>query len=424
MAVVRISDVMGKAISTSVLSKGVGAVYQVLSLPLIMSLLSEKQFGYFGVIVSLLGWVTLLQGGIGPSVTRLYVREAAMPVKRRLESATLGVVFIYGIAILTVELLLLTFGIIPADLGSEILVTTILILLTLLFSIADSVRLGLHQQHINNLLMALSHIGVLGGLYVLTASEQVSSYSLLLVLIVIYTPPLVFKVINSYAIFHDHNKWPRLISYGKNRWIYKIVAGMIGSVILIQVSSALMKTVSSVYWLNIDVTEAGRLEVLYRLLTILGTFYPMIQIPLWPLLANARRMNEQDSLTKARLYLYVGFFIYSLVLFGVIVGFGQEIIGFWLGKDSYFSIDELLAIGLYFLGISIGQAAIILMMGREDFITISKALFGEVLLYTLLVIGIFSLGYSMNLSEMILILFVLRVAVSIFLIRKESKSNV
>ncbi len=424
MAVVRISDVMGKAISTSVLSKGVGALYQILSLPLIMSLLSEKQFGYFGVIVSLLGWVTLLQGGIGPSVTRLYVREAAISVKRRLESATLGVVFIYGIAILIVELLLLAIGVIPAALGLEVLVTTILILLTLLFSIADSVRLGLHQQHINNLLMALSHIGVLGGLYVLTASEQVSSYSLLLVLIVIYTPPLVFKVINSYAIFHDHNKWPRLVSYGKNRWIYKIVAGMIGSVILIQVSSALMKTVSSVYWLNIDVTEAGRLEVLYRLLTILGTFYPMIQIPLWPLLANARRMNEQDSLAKARLYLYVGFFIYSLVSFGVIVGFGQEIIGLWLGEDSYFSIDELLSIGLYFMGISIGQAAIILMMGREDFTTISKILFGEVVLYSLFVIGIFSSNYSLNLSEMILIMFILRVAVSIFLIRKESRSNV
>lgn len=424
MAVVRISDVMGKAISTSVLSKGVGAVYQILSLPLIMSLLSEKQFGYFGVIASLLGWVTLLQGGIGPSVTRLYVREAAMPVKRRLESATLGVVFIYGIAILIVELLLLTIGIIPADLGSEVLVTTILILLTLLFSIADSVRLGLHQQHINNLLMALSHIGVLAGLYVLTVSEQVDSYSLLLVLIIIYSPPLVFKVINSYAIFNDQNKWPRLISYSKNRWIYKIVTAMIGSVILIQVSSALMKTVSSVYWLNVDVTEAGRLEVLYRLLTILGTFYPMIQIPLWPLLANARRMNEQDSLAKARLYLYVGFFLYSLVSFGVIVGFGQEIIGLWLGKASYFSVDELLSIGLYFLGISIGQAAIILMMGREDFTTISKILFGEVVLYALLVICIFSFNYSINLSEMILIMFVLRIAVSIFLVRKESGSNV
>lgn len=424
MAVVRISDVMGKAISTSVLSKGVGALYQILSLPLIMSLLSEKQFGYFGVIVSLLGWVTLLQGGIGPSVTRLYVREAAIPVKRRLESATLGVVFIYGIAILIVELLLLAIGVIPAALGLEVLVTTILILITLLFSIADSVRLGLHQQHINNLLMALSHIGVLAGLYVLTASEQVESYSLLLVLIIIYTPPLVFKVVNSYAIFHDHNKWPKLISYSKNRWIYKIVTAMIGSVILIQVSSALMKTVSSVYWLNIDVTEAGRLEVLYRLLTILGTFYPMIQVPLWPLLANARRINDQESIAKARLYLYIGFFLYSLIMFGILVEGGQEIIGLWLGEDSYFSIDELLSIGLYFMGISIGQAAIILMMGREDFTTISKILFGEVVLYSLFVIGIFFSNYSLNLSEMILIMLILRVAVSIFLIRKESRSNV
>ena len=95
-----------------------------------------------------------------------------------------------------------------------------------------------------------------------------------------------------------------------------------------------------------------------------------------------------------------------------------------MGKDSYFSIDELLSIGLYFTGISIGQAAIILMMGREDFTTISKILFGEVVLYSLFVIGIFSSNYSLNLSEMILIMFILRVAVSIFLIRKESRSNV
>jgi O-antigen/teichoic acid export membrane protein len=415
MTSVSISTVMKKAISTSLLTKGVGAVYQVVSLPLIIGLLTEEEFGYFSILTALIGWVTILQGGIGPSITRLYARNSRVSIKSRIEAVTLGIVFVYG-AILLVALMVLSYAeIIIPKYRFEAFLLSILVFLTLVFSLADSVRLGLHQQHISNIYMAVSNILVVASLYLVSKQLFLDKYDFLLIIMAIYLPPVIVKIINSIEVYGGLSNLPKMISYNRNKRLYKIVGLLITSVIFVQISGMLIKSISAMYWGVYDIKEAGRLEVIFRTLTILGTFYPMIQIPLWPLLIRARREGERVILRNISMYLVLGFFSFSILILFVLGFGGESLFSIWLGKMNYFSVTEIYAVGFYFIAISISQALIVIYMGYEKFSVLSKVLFSEALLYALVIAAAHYMSYSIDLSDMLYVLCFLRVLVGIYL---------
>jgi O-antigen/teichoic acid export membrane protein len=186
-------------------------------------------------------------------------------------------------------------------------------------------------------------------------------------------------------------------------------------VIFVQISGMLIKSISAMYWGVYDIKEAGRLEVIFRTLTILGTFYPMIQIPLWPLLIRARREGERVILRNISMYLVLGFFSFSILILFVLGFGGESLFSIWLGKMNYFSVTEIYAVGFYFIAISISQALIVIYMGYEKFSVLSKVLFSEALLYALVIAAAHYMSYSIDLSDMLYVLCFLRVLVGIYL---------
>ena len=392
-----------KAIHSSVLSKSVSFIYQIVSIPLLITMLGANNFGTLAILMSFVGWINILSGGVSPYVTKVISEGDSLVEQQKVIAGTRVILFFASLVL--VALFSLISAYLYSDYGSVAITALWLFVMSVFiinFTIADSIRQGSKQQHINNLYLMVANLAIIGAIY-FTHSLSVSEiYLLPLAVTVLYFPLLVSSLINFCTVDSRFFLRGLSLSLKNNKLIFKNILHFMMANLMIQLSVVIIKSFSVVYLGASDILAAGKMEILFRYLLISGTFFATIQLPLWPLIAEARVKKDYVWLNKIKIWLGLGFFLYGLVNFLIMFNFGLAIFDVWLGQTVSFTQQEIVLAGAYFLLISIVQAPVILLMGQGDFSYMGKTLMGEAALFLIFIMYSFLFNAVTDLSFVLL----------------------
>jgi O-antigen/teichoic acid export membrane protein len=411
-----------KAISSSLLSKLVSFVYQIVSIPLLITMIGSNNFGLLAMMMSLIGWINILSGGVSPLVTKV-VAENHELIEQQNVIAGSRTILILGSIVLTVFFLIIGLYVYQ-DYKNVAIATLILFIISILiinFTIADSIRQGSKQQHINNFYMMSANITIIGSIYLTYQLPLAESLLLPLAVIVLYLPLLLSKMTNYFTINKNFLIKGCYLPFKNNRQLFGRIYHFMIANFMIQLSVVIIKSFAIMYLGSNDTLAAAKMEIVFRYLLISGTFFAAIQLPLWPLITEAKAMNDQLWLKKVKIWLGLGFLACGLGNFVIMINFGLSIFELWLGESISFTQQEIVLAASYFLVISIVQAPVIILMGLGTFSYMGKILMAEALLFLAFVLIAFFSSIEINLSIVLSAMVFLRLIVFIFLYQRAYK---
>jgi len=412
-----------KAISSSALSKLVSFVYQIVSIPLLISMIGTHNFGILAMMMSLIGWINILSGGVSPYVTKVISEERPFVEQQRVITGTRTLLFWGSLALVTVFSVMSFY--IYTNYGNLVITAYLLFVMSILiinFTIADSIRQGSKQQHINNFYMMSANLAIIGAIY-LTYSLPVSEeYLLPLAVIVLYLPLLVSKLVNFYTIDNTFFLKGFYLPFKNNKQTFKKIFHFMLANFMIQLSVVIIKSFAIIYLGVSDTLAAAKMEIIFRYLLISGTFFAAIQLPLWPLITEAKAKKDHVWLNEIKIWLGAGFFLYGLVNFIIMFYFGLAIFDLWLGQTVKFTQQEIVLSGGYFLLISVVQAPVILLMGHGAFSYMGKVLMIEAVLFLLFIMAALFLNSAIDLSMILLSMILLRLFAFTLLYQRAYKA--
>ncbi|WP_147302299.1 hypothetical protein [Thalassotalea euphylliae] len=388
--------------------------YQVFSLPLLMAFLGVEKYAIFAIFLTSIGWVFWLSNSLSPAVTRITARNGITQIAHRVYLAAkkvtffIAVVAVVGGAVLT--LVQLNHQVMSHFNLHDVLLLLLLSLLVMYYSVADSVRQGVGQQHINNLYFSGANAITIVSIFVIAKMNWHESSKLPLAIVVTYLPLFIIKVINTFQVNTKFKVKPLTHTYNPKKALLKLLFGVGSANLFIQLSVLTNKSVVSFFVIDASLVEMAKLDIAFRYFTIAGTFFATIQAPLWPLLTNAYKQKEYNWIRMWQLVLTIGFGVISLVLFAVTYLYGEQLFLLWSQAAVVITQQEIMLMSGYFLTIALNQAHIILLMGKSDFAFIAKSLLIEA---GVLILLIFSQQFEQSLLGVIQALIVARIISSL-----------
>lgn len=410
-------NILFKGLSTSAISKGVGFVYQIITLPLLLSYMGAESFGLLSIFMTLVGWVYLMGGGISPYVTRVIAVQASINKINKVISCSRTILVILSIILSIIVLIISAFSeVVAKDTFSATLIFIFSVFIAN-FSIADSIRQGQHQQHINNLIHMFSQVTTVALIYIFISSDFLIINKVFTITIAIYLPLFIFKLLNIISLKGSYFNEPLFLSYGKYRKYYKVINQFVVANLSIQVSVILVKSVAIILLGLTSLNGAAQMEIVFRYLLIAGTFFATIQTVIWPLMSHAEKKRDFKWLKNVKLMLGVGFCGIGILNVLIITFWGDKVFDIWLGKQMILSHNEIIMTSYYFLAIALAQAPIIILMGKGKFARVGKALMVEATIYTMLTTYIYITYQSITVEETVIAMIFVRVLVFIQLAR-------
>lgn len=407
-----------RGVYSSILSKGVGFVYQLVSLPILLNYLGQNNFGFLAILMSIVGWVNLLNSGVSPYITRVISAEQSPATISMVVAASQKIVialsciliFIFlGIVIfLNKELSLQDYSIVAVFIFSIIIVN---------LGLADSVRQGRHEQYINNILIMLASFITVTLIYLISDNNIVFIDHVFTAVLVIYFPLLLTKVYNFASLRKEYFEFSNLVRIKPKARIYKLVFSVLWANLFIQLSVILVKSFSLLLLGMNDLSESARLEIVFRYLLILGTIFATVQPIIWPLITQAKKVGDKDWLFKIKIVIASSFFIIGLLNYFLSYTYGQNLFYLWLGDSEVLTVTEINYSALYFFMISLAQAPIVILMGKGEFSLIGKVLFMESILYVFISLSIFFVYKHFALIDALVPMVVCRFIVFLLLVK-------
>ncbi|MFW8590323.1 oligosaccharide flippase family protein [Glaciecola sp. 2405UD65-10] len=414
--------VLYKAFSSSLLSKLVSFIYQLLSIPLLISMIGTHNFGLLAILMSMIGWINILSGGISPFVTKVISENKGL-LEQQSVIAGSRTLLAFGSLVLTAIFLIIGQFLYKdnQELAIPTLILFVISVLTINFTVADSIRQGSMQQHINNLFMMCANITIIISIYFTYQIPLAEQILLPLAVTILYLPLLISKIINFLTLDKRFFVKGFYLPFKTNKLLFRKIYHFMLANLMIQLSVVIIKSFAIIYLGANDTLAAAKMEIIFRYLLISGTFFAAIQLPLWPLITEAKAKNDLLWLKKVKVWLGLGFLIYGLTNFVIMINFGLAIFELWLGKAVIFSQQEIVLAGSYFLVISIVQAPVIILMGLGAFSYMGRMLMAEALLFlTFILIG-FIFSFRIDLSAVLAVMTSLRVVVFVFLFQRAYK---
>lgn len=402
--------ILKKAFTSSILSKVVSFVFQIISLPLLITLLGTSEFGKLAVMMAAVGWINLISGGISPYITRTLSTQKNKSFTYKVISGSRTIIVLGSI--LSCCIYLLFFSYLESKFNELVYPLTTMFLLSLLslnFSIAESIRQGNMQQHVNNNFAMLSSLLSIVIIYVIYLLEVNEKFLFQLSVIAIYFPLFLSKLINYLLLDKRYFERGFLFYFVKETKLYKLIFSFMLANLMIQLSVIIVKTFSVFYLASSSVIEVAKMEIVFRFLLISGTFFAAIQMPLWPLISEAKKLNDFDWLNKIKKMLIYGFGSYGLLLFILMFLYGEKVFAIWLGDNAILSRVEIIFASLYFLSISLTQALIITLMGLGKFKIIGRALFVEACVFSIVLIAMKCMYFEVSLVNVIAAMILVRI---------------
>ncbi|MCW1913961.1 lipopolysaccharide biosynthesis protein [Luteolibacter sp. GHJ8] len=332
------------AVATSFLSKAGTALFQLLSIPVAVRVLSREEFGLYTTVNMTLAMVALLQIGVGPSLAHGLSRAKAKDDSsgaRDLASTAffvmMGMALLAGLILASVLLIvplpeLFGSGFVGKESALRPALWTGLALFLLLFvlNLTERVREGLLESATNNVWGAVGNVlaAIAVGVGIFFVPE------VWYLVLAVHGSVVIAKLCNTITLWKKHPdtrpEWTRfrmpvakhLFTDGLAFSACTLVTGYV--------------EYSFCGWLV--GREAGpaatALYGIFVSMTIMQLgFVMMLSTPTWPAVAEALARGDTDWAKRAgkRLYLYGSGF--ALCSFGGLILLGPLVFSIWLGKD-------------------------------------------------------------------------------------------
>lgn len=387
---------------TSLGSKATTLAIHILAMPVAAIALGEVDFALYTILTAIVGWFSLANIGVGPSLTvniaaanaegKAY-KEAELLSSAMLLTLITSVLFLLAgfLCLFSVDLAAV-FG--DAYVGSQDKIKDCLIVLALIFflntnsSIFQSAQLGYQELHVVNMFSMLAGLLTLPLLYL---TYQYSP-TLLDIIVVINIPLCVLKILNA-AIFIRKRSY--LLSYFSFR--IACVARLLKQGIQFSLAGGLNHFLSHVLPIVIvgkyySPNETAEFAVVMNTLALLSGFMAMLCMPLWPAIAESIAREDLKWVKRSyRNIIKINIF-YGLIVFSIFYFFGANIYKVWYQGEVNPSKELIVWFGIYFVFLAWEVSHFSILAGLREITGAAMILSAKSLLATILILLFVSPG--------------------------------
>jgi O-antigen/teichoic acid export membrane protein len=351
---------MKLAVVTSIISKVMTVIVQVIATPVAINALGVEQYGVFVTLTAVLAWMSIANAGLVPGLTRGIAISVASDDRASQERYLSSAFFlISGIASVLLALLVIVLWGLPveslfgnryADYTGEIrrglLWLGLIFILRLTLSVVEAARQGYQEQYINNLSMV-------GG----NALSMV-----LLFTVAYYWPTIVGMTVAIYGtiVLAQLLNGVHLVGFSRSFLVprfrhfdfvsSKILLSTGSAFFIVQMSSFVgQELIVLLVGRDLGPESAGTVAVMLRLLILCGGVVAMVTLPLWPAITDAVARGNIDWVRSTYKKLTLFSVFYSVSIGVMIAIFGNTIVHLWIGPEVSPSGLLQSLIGLYFV---------------------------------------------------------------------------
>jgi O-antigen/teichoic acid export membrane protein len=365
------------AIATSLGSKVTTAIVQIVAFPIALAALGPEQFVLYAMLASAVGWLGLVNIGVGPPLTVMMSEAAASGDRlrqQRLFSSALWPVVLLVLVTGTVLFVALhfvspdrLFGAAYAGQGRTIEAgLTILIavfLVQTLVSVVEAAQLGYQEQY------RLNAMGIGGNLASAIALVGIATIrpSVVSMIAAVSIPPLLFRIANAVSVL-SHRPYLRLITGGLS---WDTSRSLVGSGLAFSLATGFGNFLCHqlpivLIGKRLPTEEAASFAVAMNALLIAAGMVSMVTVSLWPAISDGMARGERAWVERAfhRTRRYsVG---YGLLVGAVFAVFGRILFRLWFGASIEVGPALSSALGLYFFLLMWENAHFAVLIGMKD----------------------------------------------------------
>jgi O-antigen/teichoic acid export membrane protein len=365
------------AIATSLGSKVTTAIVQIVAFPIALAALGPEQFVLYAMLASAVGWLGLVNIGVGPPLTVMMSEAAASGDRlrqQRLFSSALWpvalLVLVTGtvlIAVMRFVSLARLFGAAYAgqgwtiEVGLSILAAVFLV--QTLLSVVEAAQLGYQEQY------RLNAMAVGGNLASAVALVGIATIrpSVVSMIVAVSMPPLLFRIANAVGVIWNR---PYLrpttggLSWATSR-------GLVGSGLAFSLATGFGNFLCHqlpivLIGKRLPAAEAASFAVAMNALLIAAGMVSMVTVSLWPAISDGMARGERSWVERASrrtLRYSIG---YGLVVGFVFAAFGRILFKLWFGVSIEIGPALSFSLGLYFFLLMWENAYFAVLIGMKE----------------------------------------------------------
>ncbi|MCS6801254.1 MAG: oligosaccharide flippase family protein [Chloroflexota bacterium] len=291
---------LSRSLLTSLASKGVSSILQLVAMPVAIRALGAELYGVYAVLAGALSWITMSGVGIGPGLTLRLASGAGGPdAERRLvTTAALLMSAAAGLALAITAALVASIGI-PGLFGSQLLAyetelthgliaMSILLAIYLVSTVVDAAQAGYQNQYLSNLWTIAGNLLTIALLLLVIPRWS----TVVILIVVIYGSMALTRVANGISLVVRRPylipRWNAislkvalsLLSTGGAFFI-----GQLAAYVFHQYGAFLVGRI-------VGPQDAARYAVMSQVIVIAIGLVTMITTPLWPAIADARARRD------------------------------------------------------------------------------------------------------------------------------------
>jgi O-antigen/teichoic acid export membrane protein len=338
-----------KSVSSSILSKISTVIVQIFAVRMIIEAVGVDGLGIFSIFMAVISTLVSIGACNSNSIARDIAKNSSnknisLVLLSSIVLTLIICIFISAIFIIFQNYIIDLFGLELQKLNNiDIYIVIIITILISISSISDFIRLGLLQNHINNIIGIITNISIVAALYILNNFDHDHIY---IILIAFYAPQILIKFysilklcirygikgVKKIEVLHKIRK----IFKNTYRFLYSIISGILivnGVVLIIGIYG--------------DLNTVAIYSLLIRYFTLIGGVLFMFTTPLWPELLKMAE-NGESKRVKARISKYTYLFLTYISLVVIInIMWIDKILNFWIGIEINFDFRLKILIGLY-----------------------------------------------------------------------------
>ena len=347
------------SLATSVVSKVVSTILQLVAFPLAINALGTDRFGVYVSLAATLNWINMAGIGIGPGLTLGTVSSMAAGDRKseaRMFTTAFALMLMLTVATLVILALAVSIlgiqaifgdklGLYQAEIRQGMVVLGLLIGANLVLSIVEASQAGHQNQYLNYLWTIFGNIMTIGMLLVVAAYWR----SITGMIIAVYGARTIAKLFNGGQLLWRHHylvpQWNEL----DKRLARMLVS--IGLAFLLGQFASFLNQQFTVFWVGrqLGPGSAAGFAVMIQMLSLAGSFVVMVTVPLWPAIADAKIRGDWLWIGTIYKKTVLGLMSYAALAGSAIALGGNWLVRHWIGPQVAPSSLLQMLIGVYFV---------------------------------------------------------------------------
>lgn len=387
------------AIATSLGSKVTTAIIQIAALPMALVALGPHHFVLYAMLAAAVGWLGLVNIGVGPPLTVMMSEAAAAGDRVQEQRLFSSALFPVALVVLTTSLgVVIALRVIPTDgvfgaayvadrptIIAGLSILAAIFLAQTLVSVVEAAQLGYQEQYRLNAMAIGGNLASAAAIVgVVTVSPTVVG-----MIAAVSVPPLLFRIANAAGVmWHRPYLRPKLAAVSRDVSRRLVGSGVafslatgVGNFLCHQFPVVLMGN-------RLPSDEAASFAVTMNALLIAAGMVSMVTVSLWPAISDGMARGERAWVERAAqrtLHYSVG---YGLLVGAVFAVFGRLVFRLWFGAAIDVGPALSSALGLYFFLLMWENAYFAVLIGMKDIavpslLYIGRSLFAVALMWLL-----------------------------------------